>query len=438
MSEENSAGAADAEAVKTPYLIKGTGKDKCPADSFCLFADIKFNGMNNRQNILVIPFEATANNFSDYGFDQSGDGVSAVVNNTSKDNILFTMINQKGSRLSVPANTSIEDLTKYPLKGSPNGTWNDQAQSALAYNEPVPLPAFTTPKADAQVTNRREAVGGTADSKVGKVKLYRGQQLLGTPAVSDGKWTYTPGSDWSLGKQELSAIAVRGDNESGRVYRSFYVVQPSPTVEITSPKNGAKVDAKTRLQGLAFNADTVDLADGGTKLGSVPVTGNKWDFLPKEGWTTGSHTVTAEAVKGTQKSPKAQAGFTVEKKNLTVESKLVQDPWQDWETQGWIYPYDITMTAGASDVKLWRVGFGQLPSGTVLFKEFTSAFWGMIVEDGSNGKVQLGSPPPEKGKHIVPKTKTLTIRVHVLYPNKEDAHKKLYDLYAEDWSGVGS
>ncbi|WP_369211390.1 Ig-like domain-containing protein [Streptomyces flavofungini] len=437
MPEENSAEATASQASQqTPYTKQGVGKDACPADSFCLYADIKFNGMNNRKSILVIPYGATANNFSDYGFDQSGDGVSAVINNTSKDNVLFTRIDQKGDQLSVPAKTSIEDLTTKKLIGSPNGTWNDQAQSALAYKEPVPPPVFTTPAADAQVENRREPVGGTADAKVDKVRLYRGKKLLGTPAVSSGKWTYVPDSDWPLGKQELHASAVRGDSESGRVYLNFFVVQPAPTVQITSPKDGAKVDSKTPVQGRAFKADTVDLAEGSTKLGSVPVAGNKWDFTPQDGWKLGSHTVTVEAVKGTQKSTKAQVTFTVEKKNLTVGYKMAGHPWQ--ENGKWIYPYDIKMEAGATDVKRWRVGFGELPNGTVLAKMFTDAFWGMVIEDGSNGRVQLGSPPPEKGKHIVEKGKSLTIRVQVLYPTQEDAHKKLYNLYAEDWSNIGS
>ncbi|MFD0396376.1 hypothetical protein ACFQ3Z_45935 [Streptomyces nogalater] len=37
-------------------------------------------------------------------------------------------------------------MTKLPLAGSPTSTWNDQAQSALAFAEPVPLPVFTTPR----------------------------------------------------------------------------------------------------------------------------------------------------------------------------------------------------------------------------------------------------------------------------------------------------
>ncbi|MEV5880776.1 hypothetical protein AB0L75_42725 [Streptomyces sp. NPDC052101] len=425
---------------KTPYVIKGRGKDKCPAGSFCLFADIEYNTSGSREAILVIPEGSTANNFSDYGFDHTGDGVSAVVNNTAKGNVLFNKIDQQGKQLPVPAGTAMADLTKYKLEGSPDGTWNDQAQSALATAQPVPVPVITEPKADAKTTNRRQPVSGTADPQVTKVELYNGSHNgkpvpFASPEVKDGKWSYTPNSDWPLGKQELHAMAVRGETRSGRVYRNFYVAESSPVVQIVAPKDGAKVDAETPVDGIALNADTVELAEGSTPLGKAPVTSGRWTFIPKGGWAMGSHTVTAVAVKGEGKSPQAKVGFTVEKKNLTVAYKLVQDPWEDWETKGWIYPYDITLKAGATDVERWRVGFGELPSGTVLFKEFVKNFWGVIVEDGSNGRVQLGSPPPEKGKHIVPKGETLTVRIQVLYPAKDDAFKKLYRLYAEDWSG---
>ncbi|MFI1768935.1 hypothetical protein ACH41H_43850 [Streptomyces sp. NPDC020800] len=365
--------------------------------------------------------------------------MSAVVNNTTKGNVLFNRIDQQGKQLPVPAGTAIADLTRHNLDGSPTGTWNDQAQSALAAAEPVPVPVITEPKADATTNDRRQHISGTAGTKVTKVELYDGRsngeaKPFASPEVTDGKWSYPPSSDWPLGRQELYAMAVRGETRSGRVYRNFYVTQPSPIAQIVSPKDGAKVDAGTPIDGIALNAETVELAEGSTQLGSVPVIGDRWTFTPKDGWTVGSHSVTAVAVKGTQKSQEAKVGFTVEKKNLTVTYKLVQDPWQDWETKGWIYPYDITLKAGATDVTRWRVGFGQLPAGTAPFKEFATNFWGMIIEDGSNGRFQLGSPQPEKGKHIVPKGETLTIRVQVLYPAKEDAYKKLYGLYAEDWS----
>ncbi|OEJ57328.1 hypothetical protein BGM19_04410 [Streptomyces agglomeratus] len=415
-----------------PYVIHGSGQDKCPSDSFCLFADIKYNTSGKQDSILVIPANATANNFSEHGFTHKDDGVSAVVNNTGKDNFLFTKTDQGGDRLSVPAGTSIADLTQKKLPSSPNGTWNDRAQSALAHNEPVPLPVITEPAADAQVQSRRQTVSGTVGASVGSVELFDNKIPIATCPVADGKWKYTPDSDWTIGQHDLSAVAMRGGTGSGRAYRRFYVTLPSPVVEIRSPKDGAKVDSAISIDGIAFNADTVDVAEGGTQLGSVPVANDRWSFSRAGGWTLGSHSVTAVSVRGGQKSDMAKVGFTVAKRNLTVKYKLRQEPWQDWETQKYIYPFSITLSAGETDVKRWRVGFGQLPSGTVLFKDFVNSFWGVITEDGSHGAVLLGSPA--KGRYIVPARNSLNIDIQVLFPAKDETNKKLYGLFAEDWS----
>ncbi|AWN25018.1 hypothetical protein [Streptomyces sp. NEAU-S7GS2] len=419
------------KAADEPYVIRGRGKDKAPAGAFALFADVNYNVGGPRDKILVIPAKGTANNFSDYGFDQSDDGVSAVVNNTDNDNILFTRTNQGGSQLPVKAGTSIDDMTKIPLAGSPTGTWNDQAQSALAFAQPVPLPVFTAPTAGAPTENRRQPVQGTAAPDVQQVLLYEGAKQLGSCPVKGNKWEYTPDADWPLGQHDLAAVAVRDDVTSGKVYLRFYATLPNPVVDVRSPQNGAEVDPGALIDGVAFNADSVTLTEGGTKLGSAKVNGQNWSFSHEGGWSLGSHTVTAKAVRGSQESEPDTVTFTAAKKNLTVDYKF-NSSWQDWETQKYIYSYDITMHAGESNVKHWNVGFGQLPVGSVLYKEFTSTFWGMIIDDGSNGDVLLGSPP--EGIHVVPKGGKLVIRVLVLYPTQDDAHKQLYGLFAKSLS----
>lgn len=82
------------KSADEPYVITGRGQDAAPKNAFSLFADVNYNVGGPRTKILVIPANGTANNFSDYGFDQSDDGVSSVVNNTDRDNILFTRTNQ--------------------------------------------------------------------------------------------------------------------------------------------------------------------------------------------------------------------------------------------------------------------------------------------------------------------------------------------------------
>ncbi len=396
-----------------PYVIKGRGKDKCPPNTFCLFADINFNMGGPRTAILVIPAGSTSNNFSEHGFNQSDDGVSSVVNGTNEENALFTKIDQGGERLSVPANSAIADLTKYELPGSRTKTWNDQPQSALAYKEVVPVPVIEQPLADA------------------KVEIYSELKLIGTAPVADGKWTFTPSTDWSDGRHELAVLAVHGSSKSGRAYRNFYLVKPTPSVQITSPKNGARVDDAARIEGHAFNAATVELKDGDKGLGGVPVVGNKWVYTGTAPWATGEHTVHATAVSGGMRSPEAQTTFTVEKHNLKVSYKY-SSTWQG--EGGQIYSYNIVMTADTTAVERWRLGFKQLPAGAHLAKLFTDVFWGVVIRDGSDGTVVLGSPPPEQGKHIVFPGQDLHVQVQVVYPDQNSAHERLYGLFAEDWT----
>ncbi len=362
------------KSTDEPYVITGRGKDAAPANAFSLFADINYNVGGPRTKILVIPVNGTANNFSDYGFDQSDDGVSSVVNNTDRDNILFTRTNQGGSQLPVSANSSVADLTRTPLSGSSTGTWNDQAQSALAFNKPVPLPVFTAPLPSAQTEDRRQAVQGKAAPDVQQVLLYEGAKLLGTCPVKDSAWEYAPDTDWPLGQHDLSAIAVRDDVQSGKAP----CVSTSPCRRpwwTSGPAGGSEVDSGATVDGVAFHADTVTLTEGGSQLGSVKVTTNLWSFAREGGWSPGKHSVTATAVSGGQESEPDTVDFTAVNKNLKVEFTF-NSSWQDWQTHKYIHSYDVTLYAGETDVKHWNVGFGQLPDGSVLAPEFETSFWG--------------------------------------------------------------
>jgi hypothetical protein len=388
-----------------------------------------------RDTILVIPAGSTSNNFSEHGFNQSDDGVSSVVNGTEEENALFTKIDQGGARLPVPAKSEIADLTQYKLAGSRTGTWNDQPQSALAYKEVVPVPVIDEPLADAQVENTRQPVSGTATGAVDTVEIYDGQlDLIGTAPVTNGAWTYTPSTDWSEGKHDLAVLATHGKAKSGRAYRNFYLVKPTPSVQITTPKDGAHVDASARIEGHAFNAGVVELEDGTNALGTVPVISNKWAYAHAEDWTIGEHTVHATAFSGGNRSNEAQTTFTVERRNLTVSYTFTQS-WSDSSSgvEEQIYSYNIVLKAGTRDVHRWRLGFGQLPAKAHLANMFTASFWGVVIKEGTDGTILLASPPPEQGKHIVFAGKELHVQVQVAYPNKDTAHEKLYGLFAEDW-----
>ncbi|MDH6128324.1 peptidase inhibitor family I36 protein [Kitasatospora sp. GP82] len=113
-------------------LIHGKGEEACPEGSFCLYRHVNFNAGGGGDKILAIPLGTYVNDFSVYGFDHSGDGVSSVVNKTDEDNALFSAADQRGHSLPVDRRSSIANLARIAMADSPNGSWNDQAQSALA------------------------------------------------------------------------------------------------------------------------------------------------------------------------------------------------------------------------------------------------------------------------------------------------------------------
>ncbi|MFG2969133.1 MULTISPECIES: peptidase inhibitor family I36 protein [unclassified Streptomyces] len=242
-------------AANEPQLIYGQGAEACPDGSFCLYRAVRFNaGQTPGQGdkILAIPSGVYVNDFSQYGFDHSGDGVSSVVNNTDEDNTLFSAADQQGHTLPVERGTVITDLTRIAMAGSPNGTWNDQAQSAKA-----------------------------------------------------------------------------------------------------APFKG----------------------------------------------------------------------------NLTIQQEFLAK-WQDWESQKWIYSYKLTISAADTRVEKWALGFGDLPEGTSLSKEFTDNFWGEIIEDGTEGSVLLASP--SDGGHTIDPGADLRIDIQVLYLDEDPSHQHLKGLNAQD------
>ncbi|MEU9129367.1 peptidase inhibitor family I36 protein [Kitasatospora sp. NPDC048540] len=116
-------------------LIYGQGEDACPEGNFCLYRAVNFNigqtpGVGDK--ILAIPVDTSAADFAVYGFDHSADGVSSVVNRTDEDNALFSAPGQQGHSLPVDRRSSIANLARIAMADSPNGSWNDQARSALA------------------------------------------------------------------------------------------------------------------------------------------------------------------------------------------------------------------------------------------------------------------------------------------------------------------
>jgi hypothetical protein len=121
-------------------------------------------------------------------------------------------------------------MTKIPMPESPTGTWNDQAQSALA--APVVKlkpPVITEPTDNAQVGSRQLINGTVPDAD--KVTLTESGRELGTATLTGTTWTYDLGKDWSFGVHEVQAVAHKGKDESIPAIVHFAVLDQNLTVE---------------------------------------------------------------------------------------------------------------------------------------------------------------------------------------------------------------
>lgn len=111
---------------------------------------------------------------------------------------------------------------------------------------------------------------------------------------------------------------------------------------------------------------------------------------------------------------------------IITESDLLGS-WQDWQSQGWIYSYRITLKASSVPIKKWAIYFDRLPSGTTIFNR--STLWTKIISDGTAGVVQLETP--DDGSYIIQPDTKLSIDIQILYPasaGKSESFNTLYDL----------
>ncbi|MBV7261684.1 hypothetical protein L6J37_04230 [Photobacterium sp. WH77] len=105
--------------------------------------------------------------------------------------------------------------------------------------------------------------------------------------------------------------------------------------------------------------------------------------------------------------------------------------WQDWESQGYIYSYEILLKASSDPITHWKVSFSDLPPGTTI----ASVTWPEVVLDGSEGVVELKTP--KDGNYLINPDTELPVAIQLLYPAQEgeqEKFKKLYNLQGYDLS----
>lgn len=101
--------------------------------------------------------------------------------------------------------------------------------------------------------------------------------------------------------------------------------------------------------------------------------------------------------------------------------------WQDQVSQGWIYSYDVILSAIGSSFTQWKFSSSDLPLGTKIH----AGHWMNVAHDGTEGVLELHTPANDQ--HPLEPGKDLTVSVQLLYPlasGQDPALRSLPNLVA--------
>ncbi|MEB4674188.1 Ig-like domain-containing protein [Enterobacteriaceae bacterium G50] len=157
----------------------------------------------------------------------------------------------------------------------------------------------------------RPAMTGTAEANA-TVKIYDNGTLIGTvTANGSGVWNFTPTTDLANGAHALTVTATDSAGNASAPGTAFNIVVDTlaplaPVINQASANTGTDTstltngqftnDATPTLSGTAEAGSTVNVFDGGTKIGTVTADANgNWSFTPGADLAAGSHTFTASA-----------------------------------------------------------------------------------------------------------------------------------------------
>ncbi len=107
---------------------------------------------------------------------------------------------------------------------------------------------------------------------------------------------------------------------------------------------------------------------------------------------------------------------------LPVEVRFMfKAKWQDWESKGWLYSYDIFVRSTVNDIRKWKISFSNLPTDTQVGET-----WAQVNHDGQQGVVELQTPD---GGYMLEVGKELPISIQLLYPATAGAQEQFETLW---------
>ncbi|MGX7005610.1 Ig-like domain-containing protein [Caballeronia sp. KNU42] len=138
------------------------------------------------------------------------------------------------------------------------------------------------------------------------IKVYdNGTEIGSTTVGGNGKWTFSPSTDLSVGTHSITVVDVNAAGTPSpaslpttiTVNTSVPATPAAPTLTDdlggAIPAGSTTVDGHPHMSGTATAGDIIKIYDNGTLIGSTTVDGTgKWTFTPSTDLSNGTHSIT--------------------------------------------------------------------------------------------------------------------------------------------------
>lgn len=185
----------------------------------------------------------------------------------------------------------------------------------------------------------------------------------------------------------------------------FRVSKDVTLLHASMPVNGAQMIKNDPLK-----TSTVSITDAQTK-GWNP---NRTVTLRSDKNLPGSSIAELCAIAYYQPAYQENIYCSVLAKNIEEQdiltSQTFKGTWQDQVSGGWIYSYDVTLSAARHTFSQWKFSSSNLPLGTKIHANT----WLNVAHDGSEGVIELHTPADDD--YLLEPGKDLKVSIQLLYP----------------------
>ena len=213
-----------------------------------------------------------------------------------------------GSDLTV----GIHPFTLVAVDGAGNASGTSPATTVTVSD--VTPPATPAAPSASSATAARPTLSGSTEAGA-SVRIYDNSTLVATvTANGSGAWTWTPGSDLTVGHHPFTVVAVDGaGNASGTSPAATVTVSDvTPPATPAAPSASSATATRPTLSGTTEANASVRIYDNGALVATVTANGSgAWTWTPGSDLTVGSHPFTVVAVDGAGNASATSPATTV-------------------------------------------------------------------------------------------------------------------------------